>query len=378
VSEPAGSPAALTAPPNQPLLETAERADQGRRLLKVAVMGSCITRDNFNSRFNPDYKQAYECVLMQNQSSVISLMSEGFELTDEQLGPSSDYDRWNVTTDLSKEFLVRIGELAPDYLILDFFGDVHFGCLELGDGRYITNNRWKLWPTPYYRELQASRPPRELRIERDTEEYLALWRDAFDRLVAHVRRVSPDTTVVVHRGHNTDLLQLPGADAPVSLSSSGKIRPVDVPLLNRLWARLDDYAVSSTGFDAIDLTQREWPTSANHPWGPFYVHYSMDYYAEFLASLTTIHLRRVLARPENEPGAVLLEQLLDHRQQVADQALARRSATVRKQRARLQRQADRLRELEARPPALGAQARRTVRRVAGPVVRPVLRRLGRR
>src|ERR671920_227614 len=156
----------------------AERDDAGDRLIKIAVMGSCITRDNFNSRFNTDYKQAYEAVLMQNQSSLISLMSKPLQVPADQISVGSEYDRWNVRTDLSKEFLDQVAELAPDYLILDFFGDVHFGVLDLGDGRYITNNRWKLWPTPFYKQLQESEPPRWLRLDEDTEEYLALWRDA--------------------------------------------------------------------------------------------------------------------------------------------------------------------------------------------------------
>jgi hypothetical protein len=381
---------AQAAPPNQPLRETSERSDTGQRLISVAVLGSCISRDNFNSRFNPEYKQAYECVLMQNQSSLISLMSKGFELSDEQLGDGNDYDRWNVTTDLSKEFLDRIGELAPDYLILDFFGDVHFGCLDLGDGRYITNNRWKLWPTPYYRELEAAGPPRSLRLDQDTDEYLRLWRDAYDRLVQHLQRVAPDTTVVVHRGHNTDLLALPDADAPVSLSGSGRLQRLDVPLLNRLWAQLDDYAVSSTGFDQIDLTGKDYPTSPEHPWGPYYVHYSMDYYADFLAALSTLHLRHLLSRPENRPGDVVLDQLLAHLRQRSDEAVQRKDGTIRRLRARLRRQDERLRRLQDQPSAgtgtTGTGTTTTtgaVRRVAGTVlgprvtgwVRPVARRL---
>jgi hypothetical protein len=373
---------ALTAAPNQPLRESAERRDDEQRLVRVAVLGSCITRDNFNSRFNPDYKRAFECVLMQNQSSIVSLMSDSPGVPEEQIAVGTEYDRWNVRTDLSKQFLEEVAELAPDYLVLDFFGDVHFGVLDLGDGRYITNNRWKLWPTPYYRRLQESGPPRWLRLDRDTDEYLRLWRDAFDRLVEHLRRVLPDTVVIVHRGHNTDLLTLPDADTPVSLSGSGRLMALDVPLLNRLWSELDDYAVSSTGFEQIDLTGGQYPTSAEHPWGPFYVHYSMDYYPQFLAALSTIHLRHLLGRPENRPGDVVLDQLLAHLRLRADEAVESRDVTVRRLRARLRRQDEKLRRLQEQPVASttrGARARRAAGAVLGPRlsswVRPVARHL---
>lgn len=42
----------------------------------VAILGSCISRDNFNSLFNPQYKSYFECILFQHQTSMISLMSE--------------------------------------------------------------------------------------------------------------------------------------------------------------------------------------------------------------------------------------------------------------------------------------------------------------
>ena len=74
---------------------------------------------------------------------------------------------------------------------------------------------------------------------------------------------------------------------------------MDLPRINALWARLDDYATSSPpGWQSIDLTGREYPTFDGHPWGPYYVHYTMDYYADFLRSLNAIHLRSVLADRE--------------------------------------------------------------------------------
>jgi hypothetical protein len=348
------------------------------RRIRIAVLGSCITRDSFNSRFNPEYKLAYEAVLMQNQSSIISVMSEAVDVPADQIAAGSAYDRWNVRTDLSKEFLGQVVELAPDYLVLDFFGDIHFGVLDLGDGRYITNNRWKLWPTPYYKRLQdADAPPRWLRIDQDTDEYVRLWRSAYDRLVEYVRRVLPGTAVVVHRGHNTDLLSLPGAGRLTSLSKSGRVKALDVPLLNRLWSELDDYAVSSTGFDEIDLTGKQYPTSPDHPWGAFYVHYSMDYYPDFLAALGMLHLRRVLARPENQPGGVLLDQLVQHLQLRAGETVASRDGTIVALRERLGRHEQRLRaEAQTR---VSARVRRAARAALGPRlsawVLPVVRRV---
>lgn len=330
----------------------------------VAIMGSCITRDNFNSRFNADYGQSWQCVLMQNQSSLLSLMSPPLALDEAQLGTASEYDRWNVVTDTSRQFLDELPALSPDYLILDFFGDVHFGALEVADGQYVTNNRWKLWPTPYYQGLKAAGPLRELRIETDTDDYLKLWREAFDRFVAHVRRVAPDTVVLVHRGRNTSTLRLPDSARTVPLQDAVKLRRIDVPRLNALWAELDDYATCSTGFAAIDLTHREYPTYAAHPWGPFWVHYEPDFYGDFLAALNQIHLSRFLDRPQSQPELAMLRQVVAHGPRRALAEVAARDAVLTRQEATVDKQRRRLDKLEAS--------------LAESVTRKVLRRLRRR
>ena len=56
-------PGPLPADPTRPVRES------------VAVAGSCLTRDNFNGRFNPEWRTYFEVVASANQSSIISLMS---------------------------------------------------------------------------------------------------------------------------------------------------------------------------------------------------------------------------------------------------------------------------------------------------------------
>lgn len=256
----------------------------------VAIAGSCPTRDNFNSRFNPDYKRFFTCDLATNQTSLIALMSPPVD-TPPLPASMSDYDRWNVHSDFSREFLGRFAELKPEYLVLDVFADIHFAVLRLPDGRYVTDNRWKLRKTDWYAEQQAADTLTRVSIRHDAEEYLALWRDAMDRFADFVTEHSPDTTVVVHRGYNTNQVLVPGHRLPMRLRRYKPIHPLKVPLANELWARLDDYALANRGWEQIDLRDEGAPSYAEHPWGPFYVHYTPDYYHRFLAELHKIDLR---------------------------------------------------------------------------------------
>lgn len=316
-------------------------------VLKVAVLGSCSTRDSFNTRFNPNYKQFYQCTLIQNQSSIISLMSAPVTLTEDQYGDITPYNRREVDADLSKAFLSRVVEEAPDYVILDFFADVHFGVLQISDGQYLTNNRWKLWLTDYYAQLKRDGRLRPLRFDDDSDAYFDRWREAFDRLVAFLREHLTTTTFVVHRGRNTGLLALPDQDLPVPLAEHRPISPLDVERANQWWARLDDYAIESTGFSAIDLTDREYATFDAHPWGAFYVHYTLDYYADFLAALHRIHLAQTGLHP-GETRSRMVDDLLALSQVAPRLENERLLALLERRQAELTEQRHRITRLEKR------------------------------
>ena len=356
---------------------TSEKVFDRTAPLSVAVLGSCITRDNFNSRFNPEYRRWYRPVLTHNQASIISLMSDPSPITSEDLGAKgSEHDRIGVREDFDKSFLQRLGEEAPDYLIVDFFGDVHFGVLELGDGRYVTNNRWKLWPTPWFSALKDRGVLPEIRLDREPERYLELWTNAFDRLVTHVRTVSPRTTVVIHRGRNTRVLRLPGQSGTVPLLEHRNLARIDVRRYNQLWRRLDDHACAHEGFRTVDLTGREYATMDDHPWGPYYVHYTMDYYADFLVQLHKIHLSRP-GGAQDALSATMVEHVLGVTDERWSEVVRRKEAVIARQRAALEERARRIEQLEGRAPeALGRKViaglwpRRRPGTPAGGVPRP--------
>lgn len=327
----------------------------------VAVAGSCPTRDNFNSRFNPDYRRFFTCELSTNQTSMIALMSPPVE-TPDLPDTVSAYDRWNIHSDFSREFLGELVELQPDYLILDFFADVHFAVLRLPDGRYVTDNRWKIRTTDWYAERKAAGVFKRTKLQRKPEKYLALWTDAMDRFAAFVAEHCPDTVVVVHRGYNTNLVDVPGEPEPVPMRQYKPILdPLNVPLSNELWARLDDHALKNEGWEEIDLRDERCTSAADHPWGPFYVHYTRDYYHRFLAELHKIHLRRTGL--DDDLAARLAEI-----ESAATEAGARREDRARRHAAGLEEQAAGLRarvtELESLGPAralrfaVGQQVRR--------------------
>ena len=98
------------------------------------MAGSRLTRDNFNARFNPEWRTYFEVVASANQSSIISLMSRPIDTPIEPLRPMQTYDLWNIHSDLAKEFLPALADTRPSLLVLDFQADVRFGVAQLRTG----------------------------------------------------------------------------------------------------------------------------------------------------------------------------------------------------------------------------------------------------
>lgn len=257
----------------------------------VAIAGSCVSRDAFSSRFNPGYERSFVVKAFNSQSSMIALMSRRIEPEFVPINDMDDLDRMSVATDMSRVFLEQLAHEQADYLIVDFFADVYFGVIRLNDGRYLTDTHTKLWHTDFYQRLVPGEDYTRVNLQSQPDEYFALWAEAMDRFAAFVSQRCPGTTVVVVFGRFTDLVAVPGHAKPIPIAEHTGMRPIDLPLVNGLWSRLDEYCTATYGWLLIDLRAEEITSVADHPWGVFWVHYADAYYHRFLAELQKIHTR---------------------------------------------------------------------------------------
>jgi hypothetical protein len=268
-----------------------------------------------------------------------------------------------VHADLSREFLPRLVEAQPDLLLLDFQGDVRFGVARLPDGRYFTDHHWKTRHTDFYARLAQAGSLAIYKPEDDPELYFSLWIEAIERFAAYVAETCPRTHVVVHRGHHASRIALSGRARPMALHRTKRFRGVDLVAADAWWARLDDYAIGTFGWDQIDLRDLGAPTYHAHPWGAYFGHYTPDYYHRFMAELTKISLRRRLG------SDVMRRVELVERAAVEPwkRRLAEEKAVVRRRRAQLRAARRRVAELER--PTLARSLRRAtgraLRRPAG-------------
>lgn len=326
------------------------------RARTVAVCGSCATRDNFNAGFNPDHRRWYDTALSNHQSSVLALMSPPIAPEPDQTDGLDEQGERTVRADLSRSFLAGLADLKPDYLILDFSGDVWLGALQLPDGRYLTDNIWNIRTTGYYRRLVAAGGTTALNWRTDADGYLERWIESMDRFAAFIAEHCPDTHVIVHRLRSVNEVTLGSADRPRNLRRWARLQPLAIRRINQFRNRLDEHAITAYGWDSIDLRAERYSAYAHHPWGPFWVHYTLDYHRRFLAEL---HQRDLATRVDDEVAEKVRTIAAAGRERLIGQArFVRRADAV---------QRDVITRLEARGPLrAGASAarRRMPRKVA--------------
>ncbi|MBN6889892.1 uncharacterized protein DUF6270 [Cytobacillus horneckiae] len=254
--------------------------------VKVAVMGSCVSRDVFNTQFNRNYKWFYECVATQFQSSVISLMSNPVEYNPEKIDNLEPHPAWTVRTELTKEFLPLIKDKNPDYLLLDFFGDVFFGVIKLGESKYITNNRWKVWKTTFYKEIED---PFTIEVNLQHELFMELWKENIDKFFDFLKKNCPNTQVVLVRNEITDKYKSKAGELK-TISNSGTVMKIDTTLYQSYWDKMNEYVVSRYNTKVLDMCEKEYISYEEHPWKQYYVHYTLDFYEDLFNKLQLVFL----------------------------------------------------------------------------------------
>lgn len=233
---------------------------------KVGVLGSCIVRDVFNSKFVADWHNRNQLVSAAHQSALVSLASKPY--AGEKLD-YSDLDKHSVQCvdeDLSKSVIEKLEDETPEFVFIDLFSDARFGVKDV-KGSYITDNAWKIGASPAYKKL-ADAPV--ISMHNSPEQYLELFEqaahDLYERLSARGK-----TTFVLVKVRATENLRDDSGDV--------KSMPGPAKILNDAFEKLEQkLAQAVPSLVILDMTDfTEW-ANKDHPWSAYVVHYEQSYY----------------------------------------------------------------------------------------------------
>ncbi len=253
---------------------------------RVAIIGSCITRDLW-----PIRGEALEGVLYVSRTSLPSLFSapvSGFRPAAEPPGGLRRHQHNALVADLAKTSLARLVAFAPTHLIFDFI-DERFDLLSVGPS--VATHSWELAVSGYLATpaLEGARP-----IPRLSAACEQLWSQAAGELAAFIRATPlANARLILHSARWATAFRTAGEGrAPVRDVEILDGQTADIDQQNALLARYEArFAEVMPPFDRLDASGLRL-ADAGHQWGPSPFHYIPEYYAEIWRQLAGLGVRR--------------------------------------------------------------------------------------
>lgn len=139
-----------------------------------STMGSCASRNIFNSDINENYKSFFTVDHSIERVNMISLMSNPIEYDESLINCEKEYSNICVIEDLSKRYLDSIKEGKFDYIIYDTYFDVDFNIIEIDENTFITDS-YSLKETDLYDSFKGKR---RISIYKNFDEYFKLYKES--------------------------------------------------------------------------------------------------------------------------------------------------------------------------------------------------------
>ena len=232
---------------------------KGTSRQRVAVLGSCVSRDIFNSKLvrSSEYKNFIESdPLTIYQTALPSLARE----TKIEIPPTAKikpvHERY-IREEYSGKSLRDLVDYSPELVIMDFFADIHFGVT--GGCRNLTRNTMAIKNNIYTPE----------RFDATDLGYLDLALYSMEKFYNQLD--SPK--VILNSARYA--YQYVSKDGDIETYN----RNIDkLKYRNEIWDRFDDKMESEFNMDRINFSRDTLIGDENNAWGLHPVHFSQRYY----------------------------------------------------------------------------------------------------
>lgn len=255
------------------------------KLHTLDIIGSCVNRDCFNSNFVLNHSLYFDIKTYLPRIAIVALMSPEIAFDDSIL--RTEGTRWYYECyykSYAKKYFSTLVNNQADYILLDFYTDAYLGIVEY-DNSYIGY----LYNMHKTQAIDKERMARRFNYESDPEEYLALWKKAFDKFMTFLKQYLPDTKLIVN--------EIKGSNKVVNRESL-HLPDMDLNAINRLWSEMDAYAKSFDGVLSINF-DKEYRLDPNYLFGGLgkeFVHFEESYYNDFFGKLIPVVENNVIEK----------------------------------------------------------------------------------
>lgn len=244
-------------------------------MIKIGIIGSCVSKDTFRSVFNPNYKNEFEEVFNHARTSIVSLMQTPLFLDDELIksydpNKTDAQNSWNtqvIKNDMEKNVFQDLKNI--DYLILDFYFEALFGVLSYKN-TLITNNFWDLPSTQFYKNLESKET---LDMFNSPDKYFNLWKKCCNDFFNYMNQNYPSVKIILNKVKMVDHVLKEDGSKYIDNNFTDRAERIN-PILNKF----EDYIEENFNVDVIDVFDDSVYADESHIWGVAPVHYNKNYY----------------------------------------------------------------------------------------------------
>ena len=238
----------------------------------ISIIGCCVLRDIFNSKFVQGYSDNFKVDTYINGSAMPSIMSKPITFDIGKLEKFNDYYFEYHYFELTKSQLATLEIVQSDVIIMDFYYDAHYGMYEYGD-TYI---RGRLKNIKKSGAIDNNLFGKYYNFENNPKEYYKIWCKSFDRFMEYAKEHFPNTKILINgiKGSNqiTDengfFIDIQNPD-------------LDIDKLNAFWSKLDEYCEKKYNIPVIRY-DKDYTIDKNYRFGlgVAAVHFHRDYYQD--------------------------------------------------------------------------------------------------
>lgn len=238
---------------------------------KIAIIGSCVSRDAFEfDKSNFDISAAYF-----PRASIVSLMSKPIEIDHTVLSDENQWLKWVILNDYNKSTITQVKAKKPDAIIVDLIEE-RFDLINI-NGNFLTRSDDLLKVYPLIKEVNAANI-----VSRNSNDDILLFSSHASLFCETLNRELPDVKVIIHDARYSDYYM-----------DNGKIIKFDEHKCygnKQANARLEMYSkilikeLKNVAY--IKLDNEISIANKNHKWGLSPFHYTDEYYEEFMARIS--------------------------------------------------------------------------------------------
>ena len=198
-------------------------------MVNISIIGSCQSRDIFNSKFIKEYKKYFKVYSYYSMTSMLSIMSEPIGYKYNRLMGCDFKDclveHWYQ--EFEKPLLKTLESKKPDVLLMDFYADARYGAIAY-NGKYIINRTDKVVEKKIIN-------PENLGIiynyKENLDDFITMWKNCFDRFMAFMQSKLPQTKIIINTIKGTNVV----TDKEHNTYLSPKIRDLEVLNSRPFW-----------------------------------------------------------------------------------------------------------------------------------------------